>query len=145
MSLDPHEPHISKIKKALVGYKKVLSGRTGQPLLVKLLIPVGAKVRFQAKNRYLWESCDGKLRTNLAKVLSVRRTRLDDDGYHLRTDRRVKIGTKTVPCSKHDTSGHELQYTEGRMVRPNVFDNDRNAACAGGIHFFLTKKEALNY
>jgi hypothetical protein len=42
--------------------------------------------------------------------------------------------------SLHDDS---FSYTEGRHIRPSNGFSKMSKACAGGIHFFATKKEAL--
>ena len=44
--------------------------------------------------------------------------------------------------SQHDSS---FKYTPGATVRPDDFDPDWTRECAGGIHFFITKEEAIAY
>jgi len=36
-------------------------------------------------------------------------------------------------------------YTVGEVIRADEYDDDIRIECTGGIHFFITKKEAINY
>jgi len=36
-------------------------------------------------------------------------------------------------------------YTVGEVIRADEYDDDITIECTGGIHFFITKKEAINY
>ena len=44
--------------------------------------------------------------------------------------------------SKHD---NEFAYRVGETVRVENFDTDRRNECAPGIHFFITRREAVDY
>ena len=70
-----------------------------------------------------------KCRCNAAKVISI--TTLDgkDDG------------TRTV-SSDYD---NRFEYRVGEIVRVDNFDEDRWNECSTGIHFFITRDEAVNY
>ena len=70
-----------------------------------------------------------KCRCNAAKVISI--TTLDgkDDG------------TRTV-SSDYD---NRFEYRVGEIVRVDNFDEDRWDECSTGIHFFITRDEAVNY
>lgn len=63
-----------------------------------------------------------KCRAEYAKVLAIEGA---DYGY-----------------SKHDSV---TRYEVGKIVRPDKFDDDIRVECTHGIHFFITKKEALEY
>lgn len=39
----------------------------------------------------------------------------------------------------------EFIYRVGDIVRPNRYEDDPRLECAPGIHFFITKSEALSY
>jgi hypothetical protein len=39
----------------------------------------------------------------------------------------------------------ELEYTPGKIVRCNRWEEDWTVECGGGIHFFITKEEAKCY
>ena len=84
--------------------------------LVKLLIPADSE-----------RSCgtDRKHRCRYAVVLSV-------DGTDTKTAETVHGCTVT-------------QYIPGQEVHCDYWDKDRWNTCSGGIHFFLTKDEALAY
>jgi uncharacterized protein YjbI with pentapeptide repeats len=87
--------------------------------IVKLLIPEDA-LRSSATTR--------KCRANKAKVLEI--TKLLD-GETL----------QEVP-SDYD---NDFIYKVGEIVVVDDFDTDRWEECSTGIHFFITKQEAINY
>ena len=45
-------------------------------------------------------------------------------------------------CSTHDRS---FAYRLGETVKVENFDEDRRNECAPGIHFFITRQEAVDY
>jgi hypothetical protein len=100
---------------AFIGYKKVRGG-----LIVKLLIPEDAK-RSSATSR--------KCRCSKAKVLSI--TEMDG----------------TPAAKKEVASSHDINfiYRVGEMVEVPDFDENRWKECAPGIHFFITRDEAVRY
>ena len=89
-------------------------------LIVELLIPEDAK-RSSATTR--------KCRCSKAKVISI----TNPDG----TD----AGRTSVP-SNYASS---FVYTVGETVEVENFDENRWAECAPGIHFFITRDEAVEY
>ena len=105
---------------AFIGYKKV-KNIARQYYIVKLRIPAKAK-RCSATSR--------KCRCSYAKVLSI--THLD--------------GTKTgLESVTNKFFGKECVYTIGEYVYPDSFDEDRWNECSHGIHFFITRQEAVDY
>ena len=100
---------------AFVGFKKV------ENCIIKLEIPAEAK-RSSATSR--------KCRCEFAKVLSI--TNLDSGNTTL---------TEIINTSYYPS----ISYKVGQMVYPDSFDENRWNECSHGIHFFLTKQEALNY
>ncbi len=66
---------------------------------------------------------NSKCRTNIAKVLEI-------------------SDNKKVAISQQDEN---FKYKVGKIVRPTSFNCEYNIACAGGIHFFRTRKEAEEY
>ena len=88
--------------------------------IVELKISANAK-RSSATSR--------KCRCSKAKVLSI--TLLDgtDDGT-------------TSVCSDRDP---DFVYKIGKIVKVDDFDEDRWNECSKGIHFFMTRGEAMNY
>ena len=87
-------------------------------LIAKLMIPEDAK-RSSATTR--------KCRSSKAIVISI----FDCDG------KEVDKGFSSRNSS--------FVYEKGKEVLPHDFDDDRWKECSGGIHFFITKQEAINY
>ena len=88
--------------------------------IVKLLIPEDAK-RCSATSR--------KCRCNKAIVLSIE----DTNGHIMELD---------CVASKHDQT---FIYRVGETASVCDFDENRWNECAPGIHFFITREEAINY
>ena len=103
-----------------VGFKKALNKNNEIEYIVKLEISEDA-LRSSATTR--------KCRCSKAKVLSI--TNLD--GTDADTD---------VAYSSHD---HSFIYKIGEIVEVSDFNTDRWNACSTGIHFFITRQEAVDY
>jgi hypothetical protein len=88
-------------------------------LIATLQIPAKAKRTSSLVGR--------KCRAEFAKVVKIETM----DG------KKVKTGT-----SMHDG---ETKYVVGKVVRADKYDDDIRIECTGGIHFFMTKKEAKEY
>ena len=88
--------------------------------IVELFVPASAK-RSSATSR--------KCRCDRAKVVSI--TNLDGSSTNI-----------TTVHSSHDRS---FVYTVGEYVKVDNFEDDRWAECAPGIHFFITRQEAVEY
>ena len=105
---------------SFIGFKKA---HTASPdfreAIVKLLITEDAK-RSSATTR--------KCRCDKAKVISV--TSLDGKENF------------TTAYSYYDRI---FQYTVGQTVIVDDFDEDRWNECSTGVHFFITKEEAIDY
>ena len=102
-------------KGSFVAFKKVNGN-----YIVELEIPADA-ARCSATSR--------KCRCSYAKVLSI----TNIDGTPADVD---------VVYSKHDST---FAYRVGATVIPDSFDPDRWHECAPGIHFFITRQEAVDY
>ena len=98
---------------------KVVKNNHGK-YLIKLLIPADAK-------RSSATTC--KCRCSKAKVLDIIR---------ISAKRHVK---SVVNYAYFNTT----VYTVGKMVYPDSFDKNRWNECSNGIHFFISKKNALDY
>lgn len=94
------------------------------PVIVKLLIPNTAK-RLSATSR--------KCRCNEAKVIDIQS--VEFDGLSL-------TGTVQEAFSGRDP---EFVYKIGETVRVEDFDDNRWNECSTGIHFFITRQEAVDY
>ena len=87
--------------------------------IVELLITEDAK-RSSATTR--------KCRCNKAKVLSI-----------------TNIGNTVEYKEAHSDFNYSFVYRVGEVVEVKDFDEDRWKECGTGIHFFLTRGEAVNY
>ena len=105
---------------SFIGFKKALDKNNEIEYIVKLEIPEDA-LRSSATTR--------KCRCSKAKVLSI--TNLD--GTDADTD---------VAYSGHDPN---FIYKIGEIVEVADFDTDRWNECSTGIHFFITRQEAVDY
>ena len=102
---------------AFIGFKKCDGAE--ECVLVKLEIPEDAK-RSSATTR--------KCRCSKAKVISIT---------------GIKSGKEYEEAfSKYN---NKFVYRVGETVVPDSFDEDRWNECSNGIHFFITKQEAIDY
>ena len=107
----------------IIGWKKAWTDDTMPPksVIVKLLIPSDAQ-RSNATGR--------KCRASKARVLDLQ----DKQGNSLPPD--------TTAYSGHDT---DFTYKKGETIHVENFDTNRWNECAPGIHFFITRIEAVEY
>ena len=107
----------------IIGWKKAYADGTmlPKPVIVKLLIPSDAQ-RSNATGR--------KCRASKARVLDLQ----DKQGNSLPPD--------TTAYSGHDP---DFTYRKGETVHVEDFDTNRWDECATGIHFFITRIEAIEY
>ena len=107
----------------IIGWKKAYVDGTmlPKPVIVKLLIPSDAQ-RSNATGR--------KCRASTARVLDLQ----DKQGNSLPPD--------TTAYSGYDT---DFTYKKGETVHVEDFDTNRLNECAPGIHFFITRIEAVEY
>ena len=105
---------------SFIGFKKAdTTVPDSREAIVKLLITEDAK-RSSATTR--------KCRCDKAKVISI--TSLDGKENF------------TTAYSYYDRF---FQYTVGQTVIVDDFDEDRWNECSTGVHFFITREEAINY
>ena len=102
-------------KGSFIAFKKVRGN-----YIVKLLIPEDAR-RCSATSR--------KCRCDKAKVLSI--TKIDG----------TSDGVDTVYSMCDETFAYKI----GELVEVKNFDNNRWNECSTGIHFFITRQEAVKY
>ena len=106
----------------IIGWKKAWTDDIpATPVIVKLLIPADAQ-RSNATGR--------KCRASTARVLDLQ----DKQGNSLPPD--------TTAYSGHDT---DFTYQKGETIHVEDFDTNRWHECAPGIHFFITRIEAVEY
>ena len=104
----------------IIGWKKAYVDNT-TPVIVKLLIPSDAK-RSNSTGR--------KCRASKARILDLQ----DRQGNSLPSD--------TTAYSSFDP---DFTYRKGETVSVEDFDTNRWNECAPGIHFFITRIEAVEY
>ena len=104
-------------KGSFIGFKKAMTDE--EEVIVELLITEDAK-RSSATGR--------KCRCSKAKVLSI--TSLDETEQY------------NEAYSSYD---NDFIYEVGKTVEPDSFDEDRFDECSNGIHFFITRQEAVDY
>lgn len=107
----------------IIGWKKAYVDNT-TPVIVKLLIPSDAK-RSNSTGR--------KCRANKARILDLQDLQ-DRQGNSLPPD--------TTAYSSFDP---DFTYKKGETVHVEDFDTNRWNECAPGIHFFITRIEAVEY
>ena len=107
----------------IIGWKKAYVDDTmpPKPVIVKLLIPADAQ-RSNGTGR--------KCRASTARVLDLQ----DKQGNSLPPD--------TTALSGFDA---DFTYKKGETVHVENFDTNRWNECAPGIHFFITRIEAVAY
>lgn len=111
----PFIPLVCPEEGEFVGFKKC------NDYIIKLLIPADAK-RSSSTTR--------KCRASYAKVLSI----TSPSGDTVNTD---SVTNKTYTPN--------IVYKVGEFVYPDSFDENRWNECSHGIHFFITRKEAVEY
>ena len=104
-------------KGSFIGFKKALTDE--EEVIVELLITEDSK-RSSATSR--------KCRCSKAKVLSI--TSLDETEQYYEA------------YSSYD---NDFIYEVGKTVEPDSFNEDRFDECSNGIHFFITRQEAVDY
>lgn len=104
----------------IIGWKKAFA-LDGARIIVKLLIPADAQ-RSNATGR--------KCRASKARILDLQ----DQQGNSLPPD--------TTAYSSYDP---DFTYQKGETIHVENFDTNRWNECAPGIHFFITRIEAVEY
>ncbi len=54
-------------------------------------------------------------------------------------------GEKKVNTAETSAHGPRTIYVVGKVMEPDSFDPEWRNECAPGIHFFITKEEAIAY
>ena len=105
---------------SFIAFKKAYNAIHSRCYIIKLEIPSDA-MRCSATSR--------KCRCSKAKVISI--TNIDDTEANI-----------DAAYSGYDS---EFEYRVGEIVKVDNFDTNRWHECAPGIHFFITRKEAVDY
>lgn len=117
-----------KKARTAIDYNDIFKGRGGSSVIVTLLIPKDAK-----RSSGLWNKC----RASEAKVTGIEFAYPED---HEGEEPPTRAASKFCPpyCTP-------VIYDIGTPVISDFFDDNRWNECSGGIHFFMTKEEALKY
>lgn len=94
-----------------------------------------------------------KLANNLVATLLIPKSaaRVSSLGRKCRASKAKVLSIEDPTSGKKFKSGYSyfysqpLKYKVGRTIRPDSFDSDPSVDCSHGIHFFMTKEEAINY
>ena len=117
---NPNCPIVCPEEGSFIAFKKAYNMNRTKCYIIKLEIPSDA-MRCSATSR--------KCRCSKAKVISI--TNID--------------GTETNVDAAYSGYDSEFEYRVGEIVKVDNFDTDRWHECAPGIHFFITRKEAVDY
>ena len=121
----PYIPMVCPDEGEFIGYKKAWAVDDGlrYPVLVTLRIPADA----------LRSSGFGR-KCRCSKAIVVKMERISPEVHPI-----------PVPMARSIFDEHFI-YTEGKEVTPrNGFCTERWDVCSGGIHFFMNKREAIEY
>ena len=114
----PFIPMVCPEEGDFIGWKKAKSNK--DKVIVKLRIPSDAK-RSSATTR--------KCRCSKAEVIAI---------YNL-------DGTEAGETTCHSDYYNSFIYEVGKIVEVTDFNEDRWKECAKGIHFFISRQEAIDY
>ena len=103
----------------IIGWKKAFA-LDGACIIVKLLIPADAQ-RSNATGR--------KCRASKARIL----------------DLQDQQGNSLPPDTAYSSYDPDFTYQKGEIIHVEDFDTNRWNECAPGIHFFITRIEAVEY
>lgn len=117
-------------QEGIIGWKKAYvksNTRSKTAVLVRLLIPSGTMVHIGRGDGLVKSP---KLRASQAWVL----------GFHDLKGNPLPDSTEVV-----SSTSKSFGYTPGTVAVPHTFDGEDRGTCAGGIHFFLLKDDAIKY
>ena len=133
---------ITKLTKALTGYKKVYT-KDGRSVVLTLEIPRGASIHRVDSPKHPDFCSSGnrdKLRASSAKVISAQ-IYFWDGVTHTYKPEEEKTRKRIFRSIHHE----KFLYKIGEIARPTKPFCHKDLVCASGIHFFLTKYDAIHY
>lgn len=118
---------------SFIGWKKGLIYATRSDDITKIPSPAIALIQLEIPEdaERVGGYLNGKCRCSKAKVLSIRAIH---DG---------KLIDNGIAFSMY--GNNKTRYKVGEMVYPDSFDSNPYAVCSHGIHFFVSKENALRY
>ena len=95
-----------------------------------------------------WKKCRDNLIVKL--LIPEDAWRLSGTGRQCRCDKAKVLDIQTIDGNPAGTTAYsrycsDFAYTIGATVVPDVFCTDRWDESSGGIHFFITREEAVQY
>ena len=121
------------LSESIIGYKKCKSNRKyGCFVIVTLEIP---------KDAIVFSINGGKCRTNKAKVISINSV-IDESSEF---NRAYSLSSITPINFNYSCEDLYLSYYKGDEINIKNFNCQYNVECSNGIHFFMTKEEAIKY
>lgn len=118
------------LSESIIGYKKCRASAK-RDVIVTLEIP---------KDAVVFSINGDKCRTNKAKVISI--NLIDDESVEI--NRACSLSYYTISIY-FDRREHYLSYYIGDEFNIKNFNCQYNVECSNGIHFFMTKEEAIKY
>jgi hypothetical protein len=132
---------LQTLKRKMTAYKKVRHHRTNEEYLLTLEIPRGAQVVL-----FNGPGVSGRKsrasRATVKKIEKITRHWTTNSWsliYGTEDTRARRIVHRRYDCDVKTT------YTVGRVKLPDAFDPSADEQCTHGIHFFVEKKDALNW
>jgi hypothetical protein len=89
-----------------------------------------------------WKKCNGGVLVKLLIPAEARRSNATGRKCRAEFAKVLQVLGADVGVSMHD---QKTEYRVGETVRCDTWGEDRWQECAGGIHHFITRKEALDY
>ncbi len=126
----------TKITNKIIGWK-IAKDDKSDPVIIKLEIEPDAKIVRAINEEYYFTH--QKERCNRAKVIDIQKLKFSDP-YE-----EISIGDKCSNAYSYvfeKSSG--FKYTIGTVVIPDKFDEDTNAGCTNGIHYFQDRKSLFH-
>ncbi len=120
------------VEESVLVYKAALSSK-GRPVLVTLRLPKGTRINRNLTNK-------NKNRADKAVVVKINRVNC----YHSKW-KPIYTTRKDSVNVAYSIYSSEFEYKVGLTIKPIALFSKTTEECASGIHFFSTKKAALNY
>jgi hypothetical protein len=116
---------------------KVAKTMKGEPCIVKLMIPRGARVACHVN--------DTKIRCDKAWVVGVFKFEYDEDTQTVTYGKMISVARSFYYKEKvSDGNAPEFLYRVGDMIEVKDFEPDLGRVCVPGIHFFFSQKQLFH-
>ena len=123
------------IKEDIIIGWKVAKSATNEKRIIKLAIPIDAKKIKPIDKEYFYTK--GKERCNKAIVMDIQLP-FEDNEISL-------VPTEMSAYSYiFNENAERFEYTVGKEVVPDMFDENENESCTNGIHFYRDRKNVFD-